>query len=148
MTYMQSFKITGMTCASCASRIERIVSKIEGINAANVNMATEILSVNYDQNIVSAANIMQAIQKIGFGADKLDSVSKDDTEKQRLHAQKKSALFLIASLILTTPLLLAMGLHLFEINIPALYFLQNPYFQLSIATPVSYTHLTLPTTYC
>ncbi len=59
-------KIEGMTCSACASRIERVVKKLEGVENASVNFATETLSVAYDESKVDQEKINAAIEKAGF----------------------------------------------------------------------------------
>ncbi|PHV69694.1 copper-translocating P-type ATPase [Sporanaerobium hydrogeniformans] len=59
-------KIDGMTCSACASRIERIMRKLEGVSVANVNLATEILSLQYDEKQLTQENIEAAIEKAGY----------------------------------------------------------------------------------
>jgi len=43
----KSFKIEGMTCSACANRVERAISKLEGVEKANVNFATETVNVDF-----------------------------------------------------------------------------------------------------
>ena len=43
-----TFKIDGMTCSACANRVERVVKKMDGVEEASVNFATETLSVKFD----------------------------------------------------------------------------------------------------
>ncbi|MDU2489773.1 MAG: heavy metal translocating P-type ATPase [Clostridium celatum] len=64
------FKISGMTCSACANRIEKVVSKMEGVKDANVNFATETLTVNYDEKSITKADIEQKVEKIGFKIQK------------------------------------------------------------------------------
>ena len=64
------FKIIGMTCSACANRIEKVVSKMEGVKDANVNFATETLTVNYDEKSITKADIEQKVEKIGFKIQK------------------------------------------------------------------------------
>ena len=64
------FKIGGMSCSACANRIEKTVSKMEGIKDANVNFATETLTVNYDDKVITKADIEQQVEKIGFKIEK------------------------------------------------------------------------------
>ena len=45
----KKYKVGGMTCSACANRVERGVKKMEGINNANVNLTTEILTVDFDE---------------------------------------------------------------------------------------------------
>lgn len=63
----ETIKISGMTCAACAKRIEKVVGKLEGISQASVNFATEKLTVEYDNQKLSTDKIREAIEKIGYG---------------------------------------------------------------------------------
>ena len=62
-----TMKITGMTCASCAKAVERAVKKLDDNIEANVNIATEKLSVSYDESKVTSQDIQRAIEKAGYG---------------------------------------------------------------------------------
>ncbi|WP_374042946.1 heavy metal translocating P-type ATPase [uncultured Clostridium sp.] len=59
-----------MTCSACANRIEKVVSKMDGVKEANVNFATETLTVNYDDKVITKADIEQKVEKIGFKIQK------------------------------------------------------------------------------
>lgn len=63
-------KISGMTCSACANRIEKVVSKMDGVKEANVNFATETLTVNYDDKVITQADIEQKVEKIGYKVEK------------------------------------------------------------------------------
>src|SRR5690349_7924316 len=60
--------IGGMTCASCVARVERKLSKLEGVRSASVNLATERASVAYDPARVSPAQLIAAVEAAGYGA--------------------------------------------------------------------------------
>jgi Cu+-exporting ATPase len=62
-----TIKISGMTCAACAQRVQKAVSKIEGVANASVNFATEKLSVEYDNQIATIPVMKEAIEKAGYG---------------------------------------------------------------------------------
>jgi Cu+-exporting ATPase len=62
-----SLPITGMTCASCVRRVERTLSKVPGVAAASVNLATEQATVSYDPATVSLADLETAVEKAGYG---------------------------------------------------------------------------------
>lgn len=66
----QLIKIEGMSCAACANRVEKAVKKLEGIEQANVNFATETLSVSYDEERISKQTIEEAIMKAGYKVHK------------------------------------------------------------------------------
>ena len=61
-----TYTIEGMTCASCAQAVEKSVAKLTGMDAANVNLATEKLTVTYDDQQVSEADITQAVEDAGY----------------------------------------------------------------------------------
>ena len=62
------FAISGMTCASCARRVERSLSKVAGVASANVNLATEKATVTYGPDDASVADLIAAVEKAGYGA--------------------------------------------------------------------------------
>ncbi len=64
----QIFSITGMTCAACSARIEKVVGRLEGVSTAAVNLAAETLTVEYDETRLSPSNVIDAVQKLGYGA--------------------------------------------------------------------------------
>lgn len=67
---VDDIKISGMTCAYCAKAVERAVKKLDSSVEANVNMATEKLSISYDKDKVKDEDIQKAIEKAGFGVIK------------------------------------------------------------------------------
>lgn len=66
----KSFKIEGMTCAACSGRVERVVGKLEGVENASVNLATETLSVKYDKEKIDEKKLELAVIKAGYGIKK------------------------------------------------------------------------------
>lgn len=59
------FSILGMTCAACASRVEKNLNGLSGVSAG-VNLATEKASITYDPNLVSLVEIVQVVEKAGY----------------------------------------------------------------------------------
>ena len=59
--------VTGMTCANCAATIERQVRKLPGIDVANVNLASEKLTVSFDPALLDEHGIIARVQKVGYG---------------------------------------------------------------------------------
>ncbi|WP_346935150.1 heavy metal translocating P-type ATPase [Clostridium sp.] len=66
----KSFKIEGMTCSACANRVERAINKLEGIERANVNFATETLTVDFNNEKLNSQKIEEAVVKAGYGVKK------------------------------------------------------------------------------
>jgi Cu+-exporting ATPase len=58
--------IGGMTCASCVRRVERALSKVEGVYSAGVNLATERATVKYDPAVATQASLRAAVEKAGY----------------------------------------------------------------------------------
>ena len=66
----EKVKITGMTCSACANRVQKVVGKLDGVEEANVNFATETLSVKYDNSKINNSDIESSIEKAGYGVEK------------------------------------------------------------------------------
>jgi Cu+-exporting ATPase len=62
-----TLQVTGMTCAACSTRIEKVLSKMEGVDQAGVNLASEKASVKFDSSKINTDAIIEKIQKIGYG---------------------------------------------------------------------------------
>lgn len=128
--------ITGMTCATCSARIEKVLNKVEGISTANVNLALEKATVEFNPSQISLVDIMNRIEKIGYGAEKV--VEGDPIDHRELAIKKQQWKF-IAAAILSLPLLWTMVGHFSWTSF--LYvpdFLMNPWVQLVLATPVQF----------
>ncbi|MBQ8892991.1 MAG: copper-translocating P-type ATPase [Clostridia bacterium] len=102
----KEFDISGMTCAACAARIEKVVGRVEGVQSAVVNLAAERLTVEADSSAFPA--VVSAVEKAGFGA----VLHKKSTENSDKNAQKVRVMRtkLIMAACFTLPLFyLAMG---------------------------------------
>ena len=78
MDHKETLKISGMTCASCSARIEKVVGKLSGVSNISVNLATEKANIEYNNEKVNLEDVIQAIERIGFGA-KEDKVENEIT---------------------------------------------------------------------
>lgn len=65
-----TLEVTGMTCAACAVRIEKSVSKMPGVKEANVNLALEKATVIYDPGQIKVEEVEQKIHNLGYGVVK------------------------------------------------------------------------------
>ncbi|RCX10368.1 Cu+-exporting ATPase [Anaerobacterium chartisolvens] len=130
-----SLKLRGMTCAACASRIEKRLSRLEGVSKASVNLASEKASVEYDSKAVKVSDIIKAVEALGYKAERAEEAGADREKEQREREIKRLRFELILSAVLSSPLILAMLLTLVRIDFA---FLHNAYFQLIVATPVQF----------
>lgn len=126
--------ISGMTCAACANRIEKVLQQIDGIEQATVNLATDSASVTFVPGTIDAAKIIASIEKLGYDATEKRSSAEMSTAKEKALQQMKRKL--IISAILSVPLLLTMLDHLFGIAIPEIF--MHPLFQFLLATPIQF----------
>ncbi|WP_347455152.1 heavy metal translocating P-type ATPase [Acinetobacter thermotolerans] len=107
--------IEGMTCASCVARVEKALSKVEGVTSACVNLATETAQV-YGSNL-NAADLIQAVKKAGYEAQ-LKTAKVNFAEQQNFQqkkAEETASLYrdLWIALALALPVfILEMGAHL------------------------------------
>ncbi len=114
--------ITGMSCASCARAVERVVSKLEGVNSASLNLATEMLNVEYEENTVSLQKIKDAVEKAGYKALEIERGEQVDRERERREQEINSLRKrLIISAIFTIPLFyISMG-HMVGLPLPSFF---------------------------
>ena len=64
-----SLPVEGMTCASCVARVEKAITKFEGVSAVNVNLATEKVTLEYDPSLVDLNEIATIVEDIGYKID-------------------------------------------------------------------------------
>lgn len=64
----EKYAITGMSCSACSSRVEKAVSKLDGMKKASVNLLTNSMQVDYDEGTLSSQDIIQAVIDAGYGA--------------------------------------------------------------------------------
>jgi len=138
MDTKETLKISGMSCAACSARIEKRLAKKDGIKTANVNLAMEKATIEFDASEIKLSDIIKTVQDLGYGAEKQEEVSRDAEKEQREKEIHSLRLNLIISATLAAPLLLGMFLGLFFMDSPVVKFLHNPYFQLLLATPIQF----------
>lgn len=131
------FEITGMTCAACSTRVEKGLNKMDGVASANVNLALERATVEYNPSEVSIRDIIEKVEKLGYGAhQKQDGEEPVDYREQHIKDQQRK---FIASLILSLPLLWTMFAHFsFTSFMYVPEILMNPWVQMALATPVQF----------
>lgn len=68
MRKKETYDVTGMSCSACSSHVEKAVSKLEGMDKVTVNLLTNSMQVEYDENRLNNTAIEQAVEKAGYGA--------------------------------------------------------------------------------
>lgn len=139
VTEKTELDITGMTCAACATRIEKGLNKLAGVSKANVNLALEKATVEYNPSTLSKSEIIQKVEALGYGAVVKEDEKQQETADHRQREIEKQTGKFIFSTILSLPLLWAMVGHFSFtsfIYVPDMF--MNPWVQLALATPVQF----------
>ncbi len=123
----ETLKITGMTCAACSARIEKVVGKLDGVDGVSVNLATEKAQVTYDPDKTALTEIKERIEKAGYGA--VEIKEKKLVDEDKLRKEKEIRILwtkFIVSAVFAVPLLyFAMGSMIWRLRFPIPSFL-NP----------------------
>lgn len=127
--------ITGMTCATCAQRIEKVLRKHPGVVSAQVNLASETASVAYTVGITNPSALVEAVERAGYGASPAasDAAAEHARAREAAVARRNDMLRLAGASLLTLPLLAPMLLMPLGVRwmLPA-------WMQLVLATPVQF----------
>ena len=127
-TVEYNFFVEDMSCASCVSRVEKALKKIDGVIDVSVNLATEKATVNANAN-VELETLMSAVDKAGYHAVKIN-----DQQTHIKGAEKQASLWpIIISVLLAIPFVLPMLLEPFGINL-----MMPAWLQLVIASIVQF----------
>ena len=124
-----SLDIKGMTCASCVSRIEKVLKTNTAILSASVNLATEKARIEFDSSKMDVAKIVGLISKAGY-TSKVSSQSIKESKEIEL---QKDKFLIIFSILLTVPLALPMVFEPFGYHL-----MPSPWIQVLLATPVQF----------
>jgi len=116
--------VEGMTCAACATRIGKGLGKLDGVEAADVNLAANRATVRFDPNLVDVDALKAKITALGYAVP--DEADADDIEDRRAAILGRR---LVVSAVLTVPLVLIS-------MVPALMFDGWPWLAFVLATPV------------
>ncbi|MDC3418133.1 heavy metal translocating P-type ATPase [Aquibacillus salsiterrae] len=132
--------ITGMTCAACATRIEKGLNKVDGVVKANVNLANEKANVEFVSGKTNIDQLLAAVKKAGYSA-KVAGDSNADTEKEAREAEYKKQrnkfwLGVLFSIWFLPQMISDLGME-YGFNV-GFQFHINPWIQLLLATPVQF----------
>lgn len=121
----EKFAVTGMTCSACSSRVEKCVSSLEGMNTCEVNLLTGSMQASYDEAVLSASDIIAAVEKAGYGASSLSAPAegndtaaggasaKNPLQEAMQKARREMKFRLIGSFLFWIPLMYVSMYHMF-----------------------------------
>ena len=102
---IQTLQISGMTCAACSARIEKVIAKKEGVAHIAVNLAAEKARVEFDPAVISLEAIIAAIEKLGYGAQLPKEEARDTGREKKQKAVKTLWTKFVVSAVFALPLL-------------------------------------------
>src|SRR6266446_5662751 len=100
--------IDGMTCASCAARVEKALNKLPG-TAAAVNLAAERAHIQFAPGRTDVAKLIETVRKTGYDARELAGATRADEKTRHAELYRRELRLFCIAVTLTTPLLLQMG---------------------------------------
>lgn len=118
---MKKFNVTGMSCAACSSRVEKAVSKVEGVQSCSVSLLTNSMGV---EGSASEESIIAAVEKAGYGASVAGAEKKQSAETDQLKDKDTPVLMhrLIASVgFLVVLMYISMGHMMWGWPLPAFF---------------------------
>lgn len=118
---MKKFNVTGMSCAACSSRVEKAVSKVEGVQSCSVSLLTNSMGV---EGSASDESIIAAVEKAGYGASVAGGEKKQSAENEQLKDKDTPVLMhrLIASVgFLAVLMYISMGHMMWGWPLPAFF---------------------------
>ncbi len=139
----ERYNISGMSCAACSASVQRVVSKLDGVESCEVNLVTEKMTVSYDEAKTGPADFKRAVERAGFG---ISPEAQEKAAEKRPEKKVKSGFSgLIISAVLSAVLLyVSMGQMMVK-NLPVPFFAdmtKDPYgfalTQLLLTIPVMF----------
>ena len=75
---MKQYTVTGMSCAACSARVEKAVSKVDGVTSCSVSLLTNSMGV---EGSATDAQIVEAVEQAGYGASPKGTATESDNDK-------------------------------------------------------------------
>lgn len=130
----QKFSILGMSCAACVSHVNKAVVHLKGVNNVDVNLLSNSMVVDYDENVVNINDIINAVSDAGYGAKIYEKVNNNAALKKDLHKLIISFILLILLMYVSMGYMIGLPLPPFLIgHMNALWYALT---QLVITIPV------------
>ncbi len=102
----EKFSVTGMTCSACSAGIERTLSRLNGIEKAEVSLMGESMQIDYAPEVISREEIIAAVVELGYGATLFDERTLRETSPQPQRLKKR---FLLSLFFLLPLMYFSMG---------------------------------------
>ncbi len=114
----KKYNVNGMTCASCQASIEKTISKLDGVNKCQVNLANNTMSIDYDEKILSEETIIASVKNDGYGLSKYERKDTSIIDKQSVELNKMKKRLIISFIFLIPLFYISMG-HMLKFPLPS-----------------------------
>lgn len=145
----QKFNVSGMTCSACSAAVDKSVRKLEGVSDVNVNLLTNSMTVEYNEDMTEPGKIIQAVREAGYDASVYTGEAKalpDVKPVNPVEEQLKDMKMRLAvSFVFLIPLLFVSMGHMVDIPLPMwLHGTENAgnfaFLQLLLTLPIVYVN--------
>ncbi len=130
----------GVTCPTCVTNIEALLTELPGVDAAQVNLAAERITAQYHPELVTVEAMQQVVEKAGYKTRQLEEPGSQETEDREAVARQAErrdlTRRLAVGIVLTLPVLYAVMVSEFISAALVPSVMHNPWFQLALITPV------------
>lgn len=117
----EKYDISGMHCAACSASVEKVTRRLEGVERSDVNLTTGVMTICYDEALVTPEQIIKKVEKAGFGAVlKAEKKPESKTEDAEEAALKRKKIELIVSACFSVVLLYVSMGQMLPFGLPAL----------------------------
>lgn len=114
---MKKYKVTGMSCAACQARVEKAVSKVEGVTSCSVSLLTNTMGV---EGNIQDKDIIKAVKDAGYGARTLED-DDDILSSGREELRKMRIRLILSAVLLVILMYFSMGHMMFGLPVPELF---------------------------
>ena len=132
-TQSLDLSIQGMSCASCAGRVEKALQNAEGVVNATVNLATEKAHIDFIQGATAASELIHAVEAAGYHASLPTPVPVAQHENNKQQQTDREARAVVIAVIFSLPLVVPMALSIFGVH-----WMLPGWIQFFLATPVQF----------
>ena len=116
---MQSrFNVTGMSCAACSSHVEKAVKQLDGIQNVEVNLLTGSMTADFNENILSDDDIINAVINAGYGASSAQNAKSDKPKTSNDEVKQMKFRISVSFVFLMILMYVSMG-HMIGIPLPS-----------------------------
>lgn len=119
----EKFRVEGMTCSACSAHAEKAVKKLKGVQSVQVNLLANAMQVEYDEAVLEAAAIINAVKEAGYRAKPWKETEQKEEVKEKPSNDALNAMRfrLIVSFLFLVPLMYLSMHHMFTYPIPAFF---------------------------